>query len=135
MAKHSDSSYRATGKLSRFHAECDMCVCVRPIASQRKGIPESTTRVCVVPGPRFAGGGAGNKTPACHLFGPLFSKGGAFAQGGGPEKQTTAELIQAAASGRGGAKTETRATFDRASVTQVGGALNTCKTHEAKGVL
>ena len=83
-----------------------VCVCVRAIASQRKGIPESTTRVCVVPGLRFAGG-AGNNKPAGHLFGPLFPKGGEeIAQGGWPKKQTPAELIRATASGRGVVKTE-----------------------------
>ena len=136
MAKHSVSSYRATGMLSRFHAGCDIyiyiyvcvcvcvCVCVRAIASQSKGIPESTKRVCVVPGPRFAGG-AGNKTPARHLFLAFASKGETSAQGAGPQKQTPASFIRANASGRGVAKTETRATFVRASVAQGGGALNT----------
>ena len=79
MAKHSVSSYRATGMLSRFNVGCDIyiyiyiymcvCVCVRAIASQRKGIPESTTRVCVVPGPRFAGGGPGSDDDGCsHIW-------------------------------------------------------------------
>ena len=101
-----------------------VCVCVQAIASQRKGIPESTTHVCVVPALRFAGGG--NKKTARHLFGPLLPKGGGeFAQGGGLQKQTPAELIRATASGRGVEKTETRAAFVRASVAKGGGALNT----------
>ena len=57
-----------------------VCVCVRAIASQRKGIPESTTRVCVVPGLRFTGGGAANKKNARHLFGPFLPKGGISAK-------------------------------------------------------
>ena len=67
----------------------------------------------------------GNKQNARYLFGPLLPKGGEFAQGGGPQKQTPAEFIRATALGRGVAKTETRATFVRASVAQEGGALNT----------
>ena len=38
----------------RMHAQTHV---IRAIASQRKGTPETTTRVCVVPGLRFAGGG------------------------------------------------------------------------------
>ena len=58
-----------------------VCVCVRATASKRKGIPDSTTRVCVVPGLRFTGGGTGNKKNARGLFGPFLPKGGDLRKG------------------------------------------------------
>ena len=103
MAKHSVSSYRAADMLSRFQAGCDICVCVcvRAIASQRKGIPESTTRVCVVAGLRFTGG-AETKNPRVIDSSLCLQRGKEFAQGEELQKQTPAELIRVTAFGRGG---------------------------------
>ena len=68
-----------------------MFVCVWAIASQRNGIPESTTRVCVVPGLRFPGG-AGNNKPARHLFGPLLPKEGGICAGARTSKTNTRRI-------------------------------------------
>ena len=81
MAKHSVSSYRATGMLSRFHAGCDICVCV-----------------CVCPGHCFAeeGDPGINNTRLC-------CSGPSFRGGRGRKLKTRASFIRAFASkGRGG---------------------------------
>ena len=126
MAKHSVSSYRATGMLSRFQAGCDICVCVcvRAIASQRKGIPESTTRVCVVPGLRFAGGGAANKKRASFIR--AFGSEGGGVRSGEDLKNKIRRNYPGHCFGAGGGENKARAAFVRVSLAQEGGALNTC---------
>ena len=105
MAKHSVSSYRATGMLSRFHAGCDICVCVCVCPGHcfaEEGDPGiNNTRLCCS-GLSFRGGGAGNNKPARHLFGPLLPKGGGICAGGRTSKTNTRIIYPGHCFGAGG---------------------------------
>ena len=78
-----------------------VCVCVRAIASQRKGIPESTTRVCVVAGLRFTGG-AETKNPRVIESGLCLQRGGGICAGGRTSKTNTRRIDLGHCFGAGG---------------------------------
>ena len=69
----------------RMHAQTHV---IRAIASQRKGTPETTTRVCVVPGLCFAGGDPENKNPRVIDSGLCFQRGGEMRRGGTSKTNT-----------------------------------------------